>query len=630
MRKIILLTTLLFLILSFGAEVLAQGIELPDPGLTPDSPFYFLDTLGERIGMFFTFRVEKKAEKALKYAEEKLAEVMAMAEKNQIKALEKANKKYQEFLGLANIKTQDAQNKGKDIEELAILITEKTLKHQEILAEVFEKVPEEAKPAIKKAMEVSRKGSEEAVQAVTGAKKEELQQTIKTIDWQIFIDSKVGYTIKYPSDWRRVDFENGIGVAPQEIREDILWGLWFYDSSQKSKDEVISEIGRQFYETGRFEERESIRLNNIQALKIIVTPSQYPDWYSESIIVEHNGRVFRIGNGAIKDDKFELFYKSFKFIELKEAGEEVSKIEEEKSSSAKATEGKEDVAAIVNGVEITKDEFIQRLWIYIQSNESQMRQVATWQKAEETEDEFVQRFIPLVGEGVLEFMIIEIIIEQKAKEQNIVVRSEEIDKKIDELKVTAEKLSEVGMTTEELRRQVELQILTEKIVASKVTVTEQEIKDYFERYKTNFAKLEEVRASHILVRTEEEAKAVLSQLKDGTDFTELARRESIDPGTKDKAGDLGFFSRGKMTPNFEKAVFALEAGEISEVVKTPYGYHIIKVEEKKPAQEPNLELAREEIKKTLTEQKTWTMRSNLLKNLRKEAKVEIKLPEFQD
>ncbi len=627
MRKIILFTTLLFLILSFGAEVLAQGIELSDPGLTPDSPFYFLDTLGEKIGMFFTFRVEKKAAKALKYAEEKLAEAIVMAEKNQTKALEKANQKYQEFLGLANTKTQEAKEKGKNIEELAILITEKTLKHQEVLVEVFEKVPEEAKIAIQKAIEVSRKGSEEAVQAITGVKKEELQQTIKTMDWQIFIDSKVGYTIKYPSDWRRVDFENGIGVVPQEIREDILWGLWFYDSSQMSEDEIISKIGNQF-ELGRNVIRENIKFNNIQALKIIATTSQFPDWYSESIIIEHDGKIFRIGNGAVKDDKFELFYKSFKFIELKEVGEEVSKIKEEKPSSAKDTESKEDVAAIVNGVEITRDEFMQRLWIYIQSNESQMRKVAAWQKAEETKDEFVQRFIPFVGEGVLEIMIIEIIIQQKAKEQNIVVNSEEIDKKIDELKVTSQKLSEVGMTIEELRWQVELQILTEKIVASKVTVTEQEIRDYFSRNRTRFAKLEEVRASHILVRTEEEAKVILSQLKAGADFVELARMESIDPGTKDKAGDLGFFSLGKMIPDFEKAAFALEVGEISEIVKTPYGYHIIKVEEKKPAQEPNLELAREEIKKTLTEQKTWTMRSNLLQNFKKEAKIEIRLFEL--
>lgn len=620
MRKLIL--SLIIFSLLFGAMSFAQETDLPNPGLAPDGPFYFLDTLGEKIVMFFTFGAEKKAEKALEFAEEKLAEAKAMAEKNKTKAAEKANQKYQKFLGIANQKTQEAKEKGKDIEELAILITEKTLKHQEILAEVFEKVPEEAKEVIQKAIEVSIKGSEEAVQAVTGEKKEELWQKIKTIDWQIFIDSKAGYTIKYPSGWRKVDFENGIGVGPQEIREDILWGLWFYDSSQKSKEEVISQIGKQFYETGRFETRENIRFNNIQALKIIVTPSQYPDWYSESIIIEHDGKLFHIGNGAIKDDKFELFYKSFKFVELEKTKEEVPEVE--------GPEEKDELVAIVNGVEITNDEFIQKLRIYILSNESQMRRAGQWQRANETEDEFIQRFIPLIGKGVLENMIIEIIIEQKAEEQNITVKPEEIDDRIDELKPTAEELSKMGMTIEELRQEFESQILMEKIVSKAVIVTEKEIKDYFERYKTNFAKPEEIGASHILLRTEIEARVILSQLKAGADFAELARRESIDSITADKAGDLGFFSRGKMTPAFEEAAFALEAGEISEVVKTPYGYHIIKVIEKKPAQEPNLELAREEIKKTLTEQKTWTTRSNLLQNLREEAKIEIRLPELRD
>ncbi|GAI11028.1 unnamed protein product, partial [marine sediment metagenome] len=171
------------------------------------------------------------------------------------------------------------------------------------------------------------------------------------------------------------------------------------------------------------------------------------------------------------------------------------------------------------------------------------------------------------------------------------------------------------------------QILMEKIVSKAVIVTEKEIRDHFERYKANFAKPEEIKASHIVLRTEVEAKAILSQLKAGADFAELAWRESIDPTTKEKGGDLGFFSRGKMIPAFEEAAFALEAGEFSEVVETPYGYHIIKVDEKKPAQEPNLELVREEIRKTLTEQKTWTTRSNLLQNLREEAKIEIRLPE---
>lgn len=265
-----------------------------------------------------------------------------------------------------------------------------------------------------------------------------------------------------------------------------------------------------------------------------------------------------------------------------------------------------EVIAIVDGVEITKDEFVQRL-------------------------------TALVGKSVLEQMIDEILIKQKAKELKIEVKPEEIDEKIDEIKerfsseeAFRQQLSKSGTTIETLRQQFESQILMEKLAAKEAVVTEEEIRDYFYKNKARFAKPEEIKASHILVRTEEEANEILSQLRAGADFAELAKEKSTDPSTKDKGGDLGFFSRGKMTPAFEEAAFALQVGEISEVVKTPYGYHIIKVEERRPAQEPNLELAREEIKETLTQQKIWTKKSTLLQDLKEEAKIEIKLPELRD
>ncbi len=195
MRKISLLLAPLFLLTFLGGIVLAQETELPDPGLTPDSPFYFFDTLGEKIGMFFTFGTEKKAEKTMKYAEEKLAEAKAIAEKKKPKALEKAGQRYQEFLGLANAKIQEAKEKGRDVEELVTLITEKTLKHQEILVETFEKVPEETKTAIKKVIEASRKGAEKVAQAMASAKKEELLQKIWEIKGSIFPHQIGTYTL---------------------------------------------------------------------------------------------------------------------------------------------------------------------------------------------------------------------------------------------------------------------------------------------------------------------------------------------------------------------------------------------------------------------------------------------------
>lgn len=183
--KILFVTSLLIVGGLFLAQhIIAQESELPSPGLTPDSPFYFLDKLSKKINLFFTLDPVKKAKKATQYAEERIAEAKVMAEENKSEATEKANEGYQKFLDLANIKTQEAKEQGRDVEELATLIIEKTLKHQRVLVEVFEKVPEETKTAIQEAIETSRKGSEEAVQAVTGEKKEELLRQIEEIKVQ--------------------------------------------------------------------------------------------------------------------------------------------------------------------------------------------------------------------------------------------------------------------------------------------------------------------------------------------------------------------------------------------------------------------------------------------------------------
>ena len=92
--------------------------------------------------------------------------------------------------------------------------------------------------------------------------------------------------------------------------------------------------------------------------------------------------------------------------------------------------------------------------------------------------------------------------------------------------------------------------------------------------------MSKVRASHILVKTEAEAKDILEELKNGASFGDLAKDRSLCPSKK-RGGDLGFFSRGKMVREFEKAAFALKKGELSDVVKTQFGYHILKVTDRK-------------------------------------------------
>jgi peptidyl-prolyl cis-trans isomerase C len=120
-------------------------------------------------------------------------------------------------------------------------------------------------------------------------------------------------------------------------------------------------------------------------------------------------------------------------------------------------------------------------------------------------------------------------------------------------------------------------------------VTEEVVRAEYDKFVADFTPADEIRASHILVPTEEEANAVKSQLDGGTDFATLAKEKSIDPGAAN-GGDLGFFGKGMMVAPFEAAAFALtEAGEISAPVQSQFGWHVIRLEEKRQSTPPAFE-----------------------------------------
>jgi len=144
-----------------------------------------------------------------------------------------------------------------------------------------------------------------------------------------------------------------------------------------------------------------------------------------------------------------------------------------------------------------------------------------------------------------------------------------------------DKTPEFQRKVEDFRKLTLASELLEKEIVSKARVSDQDARDYYNKHKEEFVTASQIRASHILVKTEEEAKKVLSRLKKGENFGEIAKKESLDKGSAQNGGDLGFFGRGQMIPAFEKAAAALKAGELSGPVKTEYGYHIIKVTDKK-------------------------------------------------
>lgn len=168
MKAIFLLITLVFLF-SLGIGVLAQETELPEPGLTPDSPFYFIERAAEAIGTFFTFGDLKKAERYAVLATERLAEAKAVVEKGKPELVEKTMERYENHLNKSIARAEKAMEEDKNTEkatEFVAKIGKTTYIHLDVLAEVYEKVPEEAKPAIENAMKASVKRHEKVVKAL--------------------------------------------------------------------------------------------------------------------------------------------------------------------------------------------------------------------------------------------------------------------------------------------------------------------------------------------------------------------------------------------------------------------------------------------------------------------------------
>jgi parvulin-like peptidyl-prolyl isomerase len=218
------------------------------------------------------------------------------------------------------------------------------------------------------------------------------------------------------------------------------------------------------------------------------------------------------------------------------------------------------------------------------------------------------------------------LIAQEIERRRIVISPTDIDDRTEiewerilrQNNLTEEQAQEIlkrqGRTLEsfkkELRQAVELHLQTERLrdlVVGPIEPTDQELSAYLEEHREDYDTPEEVHARHILIRVPEGASEaeiaqakkqiedIKKELENGADFAELAKKYSQDPGSAPNGGDLGFFSRGRMVQEFEDAAFSLEPGQISDPVRTQFGFHLIKVEEKKPAQHPELAQIRERV-----------------------------------
>jgi peptidyl-prolyl cis-trans isomerase C len=162
-------------------------------------------------------------------------------------------------------------------------------------------------------------------------------------------------------------------------------------------------------------------------------------------------------------------------------------------------------------------------------------------------------------------------------------------------------------------------LMMDSLLASegKAATTDEAMKKVYEEAAKQITSEVEVRARHILVETEDEAKAVVEELKKGADFAELAKKKSKDPGASD-GGDLGFFTKDQMVPEFSAIAFTLEPGKISDPVKSQFGWHVIKVEEKRNRQAPPIDQVKGQIETYVTRK----AQADYVAKLRETAKVE--------
>jgi len=227
-----------------------------------------------------------------------------------------------------------------------------------------------------------------------------------------------------------------------------------------------------------------------------------------------------------------------------------------------------------------------------------------------TKDELYDFMVQQTGQEALDNLVVKKIIELEAEDQNIEVTAEEIDKEVEELAeyyggkdAMTQTLAMYNINLDQVREDVTVNIKLEKLLSQRIEITDQEVQEHFQANQEAYAVEEQIKVSHILVDSEETAQEITTLLAEGRNFADLAEEYSTDTGSKNQGGNLGMVTRGEMVEEFEQAAFAMQPGQISDPVKSEYGYHIIKVEEKTEARPGTLEENYDKIKDTLFQQK---------------------------
>ncbi len=291
-----------------------------------------------------------------------------------------------------------------------------------------------------------------------------------------------------------------------------------------------------------------------------------------------------------------------------------------------------DKVAVVNGTAISATDLDREVKLWSERMASQGRQLPPDQ-------------LPAVRNQILESLISQELLYQASKKNKIKVDQKIIDERYDAIKKrfkTEEEfkdaIAKMGVTEAIIRAQLEKGLAIDELLKTKIVkdieVTDEESRKYYDEHLDQFKQAEQVKASHILIKVEptatDEQKAearkkietVQGKLKKGDDFAAVAKEYSEGP-SKSRGGELGFFQRGQMVKPFEDAAFTMEPDQVSDVVETKFGYHIIKVSEKKTESTASYSEVKDQVQQQLKQQKTRQAVEKYVEDLRKKAKIEI-------
>lgn len=286
--------------------------------------------------------------------------------------------------------------------------------------------------------------------------------------------------------------------------------------------------------------------------------------------------------------------------------------------------GTSDAVAKVNGEEISREEFDSIV-------EVAKKQDTTLASLKEGDEMLLQ-----YKRMILDSMIEAVLVRQEAKRLGIKVTDKDIDAKLDEIKSSYpdensfnEVVKQSGMTMEQIRQSISDQLIYQALydkVAPAPKISEDELKKYYEENKsTQFTKEPEAHLQHILFAENDKATAekVLKEIQNGADFGALAAKYSTDPGSKNSGGDLGSAPTSKYVKEFQEAADKLKVGEVSGLVKTQFGWHIIKKLGETPGGIQPYEEVKDLIKSTLEQEARTKAWNEYLAKLKEKADIEI-------